>query len=91
MTELTLYTKFLCGYCHRAKRLLESKGLTFTEHDITFDRNLRNEMVSRAQGNTTVPQIFIGETHIGGCNELMDLEQTGQLDAMLVTASEKPA
>lgn len=80
---VTIYTKFLCGYCHRAKRLLESKGVNYTEHDITMGGSARAEMLARAPGARTVPQIFIGDTHIGGFDDLAALEREGRLDALL--------
>ncbi|MCJ8307830.1 MAG: glutaredoxin 3 [Hyphomicrobiales bacterium] len=83
MTEVTIYTRQLCGFCTAAKNLLTKKGVSFTEHDATFDPQLRNQMVSRAQGASTFPQIFIGDIHVGGCDDLMALEQAGNLDAML--------
>ena len=83
MTEVTIYTRQLCGFCTAAKNLLSKKGVSFTEHDATFDPQLRNQMVSRAQGASTFPQIFIGDIHVGGCDDLMALERAGNLDAML--------
>jgi glutaredoxin 3 len=76
---ITLYTKQWCGYCRRARKLLQDKNLVFTEIDIDSDENLREEMISRSQ-QTTAPQIFIGERHIGGCDELHALERSGELD-----------
>lgn len=86
--DVTIYTKFLCGYCYRAKSLLSSKGVEFTEHDITFSSGLRREMAERSAGGTTVPQIFVGDLHIGGSDELAALEARGELDSLLAgTAS----
>ena len=83
MPEVTIYTRQLCGFCTAAKNLLNKKGAKFTEHDATFDPQLRNQMVSRSQGASTFPQIFIGDTHVGGCDDLMALERAGHPDAML--------
>ena len=81
--QIEIYTKFGCGYCFRAKRLLESKGVEYVEHDITMGGPKRDEMLQRAPGARTVPQIFIGETHIGGSDDLAALERAGTLDRML--------
>ncbi|MBX9898926.1 MAG: glutaredoxin 3 [Qipengyuania sp.] len=81
--RVTIYTKFGCGYCFRAKRLLESKGIDYTEHDITFGGAKRDEMLARAPMARTVPQIFIGEVHVGGSDDLAALEREGKLDALL--------
>lgn len=83
MANVTIYTKFLCGFCHRAKRLLTRKGVAFTEHDVTFDNALRAEMAERSGGNATVPQVFINNTHVGGSDELAALDDSGGLDALL--------
>lgn len=83
MKPVTLYTSPLCGYCHAAKRLLSAKGASFTEFDVSGDRDRRAEMVQRAKGGRTVPQIFIGETHVGGFDEMNALERAGKLDALL--------
>lgn len=80
---IDIYTKFGCGYCLRAKRLLDSKGVTYNEHDITMGGPRRDEMRDRAPGARTVPQIFIGDTHVGGSDDLAALEREGRLDAML--------
>ena len=76
---ITIYTMHWCGYCRRAKKLLQDKNLVFTEINIDSDENLREEMISRSQRDTA-PQIFIGERHIGGCDELYALERSGELD-----------
>ena len=81
MKPVTLYTPPFCGYCHAAKRLLSAKGVAFTEIDVSADR--RAEMVQRANGGRTVPQIFIGEEHIGGFDEMNALDRAGKLDAIL--------
>lgn len=80
---VTIYTKFGCGYCYRAKRLLDDKGVDYTEHDVTFGGAKRDEMMQRAPMARTVPQIFIGDRHIGGSDELAALDREGRLDALL--------
>ena len=82
---VTIYTKFGCGYCYRAKRLLDAKGAEYTEHDITFGGDRRDEMLQRAPMARTVPQIFIGNTHVGGSDDLAALERDGKLDALLAS------
>lgn len=82
MAEVTIYTTPFCGYCHRAKHLLDNKGVPFEEIDVSHIEK-RREMCERAPGAMTVPQIFIDGTGIGGCDELHDLEREGRLDAML--------
>jgi glutaredoxin 3 len=77
-----IYTKTFCPYCWRAKMLLESKGVAFQEISVDFGGAEKDKMVDRASGRTTVPQIFIGELHVGGCDELLALERDGQLDAL---------
>ena len=83
--EVVIYTKFGCGYCFRAKRLLDSKGVAYTEHDVTMGGPKRAEMMARAPMARTVPQIFVGETHVGGSDELHALEESGKLDALLAS------
>ncbi|MEM6464304.1 MAG: glutaredoxin 3 [Pseudomonadota bacterium] len=83
MADVTIYTRQFCGFCTAAKRLLSEKGVDYTEHDATFSDALRREMVQRAGGRSTFPQIFIGDEHVGGCDELYGLERNGQLDRML--------
>ncbi|MGB3710512.1 MAG: glutaredoxin 3 [Erythrobacter sp.] len=85
MTQPTIdiYTKFACPYCVRAKRLLSEKGAEFEEHDITMGGAKRDEMLSRAPNARTVPQIFIGDTHVGGSDELAALDRSGKLDPLL--------
>ncbi|QKG71632.1 glutaredoxin 3 [Erythrobacter mangrovi] len=80
---VVIYTKFGCGYCYRAKRLLDQKGVQYTEHDITMGGPKRTEMLDRAPNARTVPQIFIGQTHVGGSDELAALERAGKLDVLL--------
>lgn len=86
MQPVTIYTRQFCGFCSAAKRLLEQKGIDYTEHDATFSKELRAEMVQKANGRSTFPQIFIGDAHVGGCDELMALERSGKLDPMLAEA-----
>jgi glutaredoxin 3 len=83
MVDVTIYTRMMCGYCAAAKRLLEGKGVAYTEHDASFSPELRQEMIARANGRSTFPQIFIGDHHVGGSDELHALERQGRLDAML--------
>ncbi len=83
MKTVEIYTTPICGFCHAAKRLLTQKGVTFSEVDVMTDPDRRSEMTDRANGGRTVPQIFIGGAHVGGCDELYDLERAGNLDAML--------
>lgn len=84
MTDVTIYTRMMCGYCSAAKRLLDEKGVAYTEHDASFSPELRQEMISRA-GRYTFPQIFVGEVHVGGSDDLHALEREGRLDALLKT------
>lgn len=81
--KVDIYTKFGCGYCYRAKRLLDQKGVEYSEYDITMGGPKRAEMLERAPNARTVPQIFIGETHVGGSDDLQALERAGKLDALL--------
>jgi len=83
MQAVEIYTSPLCGFCHAAKRLLNQKGATFTEYNVWTDPARKPEMIQRAGGRHTVPQIFIGPTHVGGCDELYALERAGKLDALL--------
>ena len=83
MAQIEIYTKFLCPYCSRAKALLKEKGAEFTEHDITMGGPKREEMLSRSNGRTTVPQIFIDGRHIGGSDDLAALDRAGGLDPLL--------
>ena len=83
MAKVEIYTKDFCSYCYRAKRLLDSKGIAYVEREIGFGGPERQEMIQRAHGRTTVPQIFIDGRHIGGCDDLMELERGGKLDALL--------
>jgi glutaredoxin 3 len=83
MPKVTIYTTPFCPYCHTAKALLKRKNVEFSEIDVSFDPQERQHMVARAQGRRTVPQIFIGETHVGGSDELHALERQGKLDPLL--------
>ena len=83
MPPVEIYTTRWCPYCHSAKALLKRKGVAFTEIDVTRDPELRNAMTERAHGRYTVPQIFIGATHVGGSDDLHALEDAGKLDALL--------
>ncbi len=83
MQPVTIYTKPMCPFCVRAMVLLGDKGADVTEISAAFDREKREEMLSRSNGKTTYPQIFVGETHVGGCDDLFALEQAGKLDALL--------
>jgi len=83
MKQVTMYTTPICGYCAAAKRLLQSKGASYQEIDVMRDPSKRDEMMTRAQGGRTVPQIFIGDTHVGGYDDVAALERDGKLDALL--------
>ncbi len=85
MPPVTIYTKSWCPYCHAAKDLLNKKGVSFEEIDVA-DREKQAAMAKRAKGRSTVPQIFIGDTHVGGCDDLYDLDRAGRLDALLKAA-----
>ena len=81
--KVEIYTKFACPYCVRAKHLLDSKGVAYTEYDVTMGGAKRDEMVSRASRARTVPQIFINDVAIGGSDDLRGLDNNGKLDTML--------
>ena len=83
MAQVTIYTKPYCPYCIRAVSLLEKKGVEFTEIEAAFEPEKRQEMIQRAHGRATFPQIFIGDQHVGGCDDMMALEYDGKLDALL--------
>lgn len=83
MAKVEIYTKAFCGYSVAAKRLLDRKGVDYAEFDITMDAPKRAEMIQRASGRTTVPQVFIDDRHIGGCDDLMALDRSGGLDPLL--------
>jgi glutaredoxin 3 len=86
MPPIEIYTTRYCPYCSAAKALLKRKGLTFSEIDVSREMNRRSEMVRRANGSMTVPQIFIGAVHVGGSDELHALERAGKLDPLLKSA-----
>jgi len=83
MAAVEIYTSPLCGFCTAAKRLLSQKGINFSEIDIARQPERRSEMMQRANGGRTVPQIFVGDVHVGGCDDLFVLERAGKLDALL--------
>ena len=83
MAQVEIYTTRFCGFCHSAKALLTRKGITFLEIDVSGDLQERSKMIERANGRTTVPQIFVGSTHIGGCDDLYALHRAGGLDTLL--------
>jgi glutaredoxin 3 len=83
MPLIEIYTTRYCPYCHAAKALLRRKGVAFTEIDLGRDWERRNEMIERANGGVTVPQIFVGSVHVGGSEELHALERAGRLDSLL--------
>lgn len=83
MKNVEIYTSPLCGFCHAAKRLLKQKGVEYSEVDVWANPDRKPEMIQRANGSRTVPQIFVGDVHVGGCDDLYDLERHGRLDALL--------
>lgn len=83
MQSVEIYTSPLCGFCHAAKRLLTQKGVNFQEFDVSAKPDLRQEMMQRAAGRHTVPQIFVGPAHVGGCDDLFALDRAGKLDPLL--------
>ena len=85
MKPVTIYTRMMCGYCAAAKRLLDNKGVAYTEHDASFSPDLRQEMINRSNGGYTFPQIFVGDVHVGGSDDLHALEAQGKLDGLLAT------
>jgi glutaredoxin 3 len=85
MVDVTIYTRNGCGYCTAAKGLLSGKGVTFVEYNATIEPTARQDMLARANGRTTFPQIFVGNTHVGGCDDLYALENQGRLDTLLKT------
>ena len=90
MASVEIYTRRYCSYCHFAKGLLSRKGVAFNEIDVTGNADIRQQMTERAHGRDTLPQIFIGANHIGGCDELYALEDAGELDTLL-QAEDRPA
>lgn len=87
MAEIEIYTTFMCPYCARAKALLDKKGQSYTEIDVSYDAAKREEMTRKAGGRRTVPQIWINGQHIGGSDDLYALEQAGKLDPLLAAAA----
>ncbi|GLK70765.1 glutaredoxin 3 [Ancylobacter dichloromethanicus] len=85
MAKIEIYTTYTCPYCHAAKSLLARKGAGFSEVNVTGDPVARSSMSSRANGRTSVPQIFIDGRHVGGCDDLYALEEAGELDALLAS------
>ncbi|WP_205421042.1 glutaredoxin 3 [Sphingomonas mesophila] len=83
MPKVEIYTKSFCPYCVRAKRLLDMRGVAYDEIAIGGDQQARADMIQRANGRTTVPQIFVDGRHIGGCDDLFELEQSGRLAELL--------
>lgn len=83
MPAVAIYTTMMCPYCYRAKDLLKKKGVSYQETDVGMDPDKRREMIERSGGRRTVPQIFIGETYVGGCDELYALDRAGKLDDLL--------
>ena len=83
MSQVIIYTSPFCNFCFEAKELLKEKGVSFNEIDVTSHPNLRDEMQQRSRGQTTVPQIFIDNTHVGGCDDLYSLNARGELDTLL--------
>ncbi len=83
MQTVEIYTSPLCVFCHAAKRLLNQKGIAFSEIDVLAEPQRKPEMIQRGGGRRTVPQIFVGTTHIGGCDDLFELERAGKLDPLL--------
>ena len=83
MPHVEIYSSMLCPYCHQAKRLLKSKGVAFEEVDVMLSPGRRKEMMERASGRHTVPQIFVDDRHVGGCDDLYELDARGDLDRLL--------
>lgn len=84
MKTVEIYTSPICGFCHAAKRLLNQKGIDVSEINVLQDPSRKAEMIQRANGRRTVPQIFIGNDHVGGCDDLYALERAGKLDSLLI-------
>jgi glutaredoxin 3 len=87
MASVQIYTQFMCGYCSAAVSLLKRKGADFTEIDVTGKPALRAEMAARAGGRNSTPQVFVGDVHVGGCDELYELDRAGKLDPLLEKAA----
>ncbi len=88
MPPVVIYTRQFCGFCSLAKRLLDGKGVPYTEHDATGRPEVRNEMIQRANGGYTFPQIFVGDTHVGGYRELAQWDGSGALDRALANGKD---
>ena len=88
MPKFEIYTKATCGYCWRAKELLEHKHIEYKEYAVDFGGPVKQTMVNRANGRMTVPQIFIDDRHVGGCDDLLALERSGELDALIGVSNE---
>jgi glutaredoxin 3 len=88
MAKIDIYTVRYCPYCQDAKELLSRKGVSYHEIDVTGKRDVRKEMIQRANGRSTYPQIFVGPTHVGGCDDLYALEESGRLDSLLAEAKD---
>jgi len=88
MANIDIYTVRYCPYCQDAKELLSRKGVSYHEIDVTGKRDVRKEMIQRASGRSTYPQIFVGTTHVGGCDDLYALDEAGKLDSLLAEAKE---
>ncbi|PWR22380.1 glutaredoxin 3 [Zavarzinia compransoris] len=86
MADVTIYTTQICPYCYRAKQLLKAKGVDYTEIDVSMDAARKREMVEKAGGRRTVPQVFINGTHVGGCDDLYALDHQGGLDRLLAAS-----
>ena len=78
--QVLIYSSLLCGYCYQAKTLLKKKNISFQEIDVDEDFNKKKEMIAKSNGRTSVPQIFFGDIHIGGCDDLLNLEKLGKLE-----------
>jgi glutaredoxin 3 len=91
MADVDIYTIRYCPYCQDAKELLSRKGVVFNEIDASGNREIRKQMIERANGRSTFPQIFIGAIHVGGCDDLYALEEAGKLDPLLAKLKEEPA
>ena len=87
MADVEIYASMFCGFCYRAKQLLDQKGVAYTEIDVTMNPVRRREMAKRASGQTSVPQIFIDGRHLGSCRELYELDSEGRLDPLLAAAA----
>ena len=88
MANIDIYTVRYCPYCQDAKELLSRKGASYQEIDVTGKRDIRKKMIQRANGRSTYPQIFIGTTHVGGCDDLYALDEAGKLDPLLAEAKQ---